>query len=279
MFIADCTRPSESPNRGGKNEHSEYRRMLLKWISFSFPKQTVVENRSARSFQAKDLLRNCRAWSSDFPTAWSLRSNEWSNYDFRNSRVWKYSEEQFPNDVIPSSRQNHIPKKAAHFKLHIYNKTAKSHDVWRHFTPPQHASSRNQNVYIEVFKNEEKEPEEEANEKWITKIFYCQSRRGGEASPVFSVRGWSDFRQRRTLLKAETVVFWGCWPSGFAGTIDCVKISDWYCLMNQKPIASCEFLLWESQQMFSSSVYGCEFTASIALHNFGFSFESFLRLP
>lgn len=56
-----------------------------------------------------------------------------------------------------------------------------------------------------------KNAKEEANGKWITKIFYCQSRRGGEASPVFSVRGWSNFRQRRTLLEVATVELLAEW--------------------------------------------------------------------
>lgn len=143
-----------------------------------------------------------------------------------------------------------------------------------------HASESEPKCLHQVFQMERKNPKEEANEKWITKIFYCQStRRGGEASPVLSFWGWSNFRQRRTVLEAATAAISTRWPRDFAGVINCVKASVWYCSMNQKPIASCEFLLWESQQTFSSSVYGCEFTASIALHNFGFSFDSFLRSP
>lgn len=112
------------------------------------------------------------------------------------------------------------------------------------------------------------------------KDFLLSVAAGRGSKPRFKLSRLKQFSSaRRTLLVAAKAMFLGRRSSGFARAIDCEKTSDWCCSMNQKPIASCEFLLWESQQTFSSSVYCCEFTASIALHNFGFSFESLLRSP
>lgn len=130
------------------------------------------------------------------------------------------------------------------------------------------------------FSNEKKEPERRSKWKMNNKDFLLSFAAGRGSKPRFKLSRLKQFSSaRRTLLVAAKAMFLGRWSSGFARAIDCEKASDWCCSMNQKPIASCEFLLWESQQTFSSSVYCCEFTASIALHNFGFSFESLLRSP
>lgn len=79
--------PAEWIIEAGREEQTlGFQRNAAQVDKFSFPKQTTEENHSARSFQAKDLLRNCEAWSCDFPTTWSLMMK----LRFQtNSRVWK----------------------------------------------------------------------------------------------------------------------------------------------------------------------------------------------